>query len=825
MKKKIILIAILALILILTAGLIYLNKVYLPVKLKAYLTQQLESSTGYSAKIGNLNYHLLKGLVIKDIAVYDGTADARNTILTVQELSFNFLFLPLVREQKIIIPWVTIRKPYLHIRYHQDGTFNFSRIFTSKPAARNKQKWGLSFFIYKINLMGGKCLLEDEHFTPVFSRDIADLNIGLALGPSSKASFVMQGNIPHPDGTFGRISLKGDYRIPSEEMNAQLNLANLSFKEFEPCLKKLPFTIAGGNIDSAALSLNLKNKILALQGIVLTKNVQLAKDELALSGDIVVEPSFQYALDKKELDYKINFKLLGVTLEGIKYIEKITNAVGNLQLTKNSLTAQGIQLQALNSDFRLSGNVDFKVPYLKLRFESAAANLETVFALLSAPKDLKLSGTAAVRVDVEGDLNIAPLAKKAVFNLTTATFKAPLLKEPLNNIAGKIILTEEGADWAGLSFNYRNTAYSSSGKLLNFKEPQLNFALSSKDLDLKSNLKIKDKDIKINALEAKYLNSYFNILGDINIRNSSNSLLNLSAKLNLSLPDTFAVLPAKISGNLKKLKLDGRLNINGTLSGEAKDCKNWKISAKAAADLISVYGLKFSNLSFGVEQQQETLQLLNFSVSPAYSGIINLALSASLKGDNPGYILKFSANGIDLSKLKSDIGLKDKDIAGIIYIDANLNGEFKNLDTLKGLGFISVKDGKLWQINLFKGLGELFLLPEYRGIVFTKANGEFEVENRLISTDDLKLESPELILDWSGNMGFDGALDFTVYTNANKNVIKDSPDLRKFLAAIVGELSGAIAVKVSGTIKEPKFGFLPMPLDLLKNIKNFILGK
>ena len=608
-------------------------------------------------------------------------------------------------------------------------------------------------------------------------------------------------------------------------MHAQLNLINLSLEAFEPYLKNLPFTIAGGNIDSAALSLNLKNKILTLQGVALTKNVQLVKDELTLSGDIVVEPSFQYAPDTKELDYKINFKLPGVTLEGIKYIEKITHAVGSLQLTKNSLSTEGIQLQTLSSDFRLSGSVDFQAPYLKLHFESAAANLETVFALLSAPKDLKLTGTAAVRVDVEGNLNIAPLDKKAVFNIAAATFKTSLLKEPLNNIAGKIILTENGADWAGLAFNYRNSAYSSSGKLLNFKEPQLNFALSSKDLDLKSDLKIKDKDIKINALEGKYLNSYFNILGDINIRNSSNSLFNLSTKLNLSLPDTFAVLPAKVSGNLKKMKLDGRLNINGTLSGEANDYKNWKISAKAASDLISVYGLKFSNLAFGVEQQQETLQLLNFSVSPAYSGIINLAFSASLKGDNPGYILKFSANDIDLSKLKSDIGLKDKDIAGIIYVDANLNGEFRSLDTLKGSGFISVKDGKLWQINLFKGLGELFLLPEYRGIVFTKANGEFEVENRLISTDDLKLESSELVLDWSGNMGFDGALDFTVYTNANKNVIKDSPDLRKFLTAIVGELSGAIAIKVSGTIKEPKFRFIPMPLDLLKNIKNFILGK
>ena len=174
MKTKIILVSLLALILILTAGLIYLNKVYLPVKAKAYLTQQLESSTGYNARIGSLKYHLLKGVVIKDLIIYDGTPDASGTILTVQEVSFNFLFLPLFKDRKIIIPLARIRYPYLHIRYQQDGSFNFSRIFTPKPAVENKQKPRLSFFIYKINLVGGKCLWEDKHFTPISSHNIAD---------------------------------------------------------------------------------------------------------------------------------------------------------------------------------------------------------------------------------------------------------------------------------------------------------------------------------------------------------------------------------------------------------------------------------------------------------------------------------------------------------------------------------------------------------------------------------------------------------------------------------------------------------------------------
>lgn len=825
MKKKIIIITLLVLIFSAAAGLIYLNNVYLPVKLKAYLTERLESLSGYNAKIGSLNYHLLKGLVIKDIIVYDQTADARNTILTAKEVSFNLFFLPLLKEQKIIIPLIKIRYPSLHIRYNQDGTFNFSKIFAPKPEAENKQKRGLSFFIYRLSIIRGKCILEDEHFTPVFSKNIIDLNMGFAFGPSPKASFVMQGNISHPDGTFGRLSVKGNYRIAAKEMNLQLNLANLPFEEFEPCLKNLPFAINSGNIDSAVLELNLKDKILKLQGAVSAKNVRLAKNELILSGNINIAPFFNYTLDKKEFDYTLIFNLLGVDLEGIKYINKIKGASGELKLTKNSLSCEKIQLETLGSAFRLKGSLDFNTPYLKMRFDSSEVDLATAFALLSPPADLKLTGTAAVGVDVEGNLDIAPLDKKAVFQLNNAVFRASLLKEPLNNISGKLILSENGAEWPQLIFNYRNIAYNSSGKLANFKEPHLSFSIGSKDLDLKSDLAIKDKDIKINTLEGKYFNSRFNLAGDIDTRERNNPLFNLGAKLNLQIADALAILPDKISAGLKKTKLAGNLNIEGSVSGAAKNYPDWKINAKASSDLISVYDLKFSNLSFDLDQQQGLLLILNFVTSSPYSGIINLAFSASLKKDSPTYLIKFGANGIDLQKLKADVGLKNADMSGTVYIDANLNGEFKNISTLKGLGFISVKDGKLWQINLFKGLGELFLLPEYQKIIFHNAQGEFEIENNSISTDNLKLESEQLILDCAGNINFDGSLNFTIYSTANKGLIRESADIRKFFAAIVGELSGAVAIKLTGTVKNPKFGFIPMPLDLIKNIKNFILGK
>ena len=164
-------------------------------------------------------------------------------------------------------------------------------------------------------------------------------------------------------------------------------------------------------------------------------------------------------------------------------------------------------------------------------------------------------------------------------------------------------------------------------------------------------------------------------------------------------------------------------------------------------------------------------------------------------------------------------------MAGILNIDANIVGNFQDQATMKGSGNISIQGGRFWQLNLLKGLGELFLLPDYEKIVFKEAVAEFNIENKAISTQDLELVSDQLKLDCEGSLAFDGSLNFTAYAQVNKELIRESSDLRKFTAAILGELGNAISIKIDGTIQKPKYRLVPMPLDLIKHIKDFFLGK
>jgi hypothetical protein len=826
MKKKIIIAIVLFLLFSLAFGLIYLNNVYLPVKVKGRLANLLATSLNYNAEIGKLSYSLIKGLIIQDIVIYDKVKDKENTLLTVKEASFHILFLPLIKERKIIIPIMHIDSPYLHIRYQQDGNLNFSKISLPKPSQQAKPKVKFSFLIYKINIFNGSGVFEDESLTPKFSKTIQDFNIGLTLSPLAKISFLMGAKLLTDKEAITKLSCKGEYNVISRELNSKVNLANLVIPEFNPYFTSLPLSITSGTIENSDLDLKFKDNIIDLKGNISIKGLTLKKGNLTLTADMNITPELSYALDKKTWDYQANLQFLQANLNGLQYIEKVSNISGDMGLMNNKLWTDNLKLQALDSVFMLKGRLeDFLNPFLKANLTAEELNLEKLVSILPfKPEGLNLSGTSKADINIEGYLKKLPLDTKASLKLKDAKLQTTLLKEPINNVKGKVDFTSDTIDWLNLSFNYLDTDYTTTGNLTNFKAPQINFGLSSKDLDLKSDIKMKDNLIRINTCAGKYVDSGFDIKGDIDTQDKTNPGLDLSAKLNLKPSDVLVFLPPTLVENLKKIKLDGILNIQGSLIGKTRDYKNWNTSANITSHTFSIYNLKLSELSFNIEQKNGLLDITPFAAS-GYSGIIILNFSADLKPGVPTYNLKLNGSGIDLAKLKLDTDAKDKDIAGILNISADLNGNFEDLSALKGTGLFSIKEGKLWQLNLLKGLGELFLLPDYEKIIFKEALFDCAVADKSISTENLRLISDQLNLDCKGKLGFDGTLDFTVYTTVNKNLIRDSADLRKFTTAILEGLSSVLTIKVSGTIQNPKYKIIPMPLDLIKNIKDFFLSR
>ncbi|MDD5254611.1 MAG: AsmA-like C-terminal region-containing protein [Candidatus Omnitrophica bacterium] len=826
-KRKLIVAIVLALIFSFVGCIIYLNNVYLPVRLKSELTRGLGQYLGCRVEIEKIKFNPVRGIIIENIVVSGEAEGKTETFFTVRQAYFNILYLPLITHRQIIIPVLHIDSPHLILRYGTDKKLNISRLI--KPAgagAGAEKRQPLNLMVYKINAFGGRCNFQDENLTPAFIKAAQEINIGVSLELPAKASFLTQAKIASGDGKFARVSLQGAYNLLSKRLDCTVTVIEAALKDFLPYLNSLPVRVEAGTLEDASLRLQADEKELKVKGSAEFKGLEVKKDALAIKGDAAISPEYAYSFAERSFSYQGTVRLSGCQAAGIPgYPDKVEGIAGEIAFTKDGLETKGITFETLGTPVALSGTLEgFANPRLQLKASSISLNLAKISDAFLAGKPVKLSGTAKADARIEGEAHKLPAGIQASLELSRVKAEVSGLAKPLEEITGPLELTAQSAAWKGLSFNYQGIAYASSGTVSNFQEPEIALALSSKDLNLTSALKIKDRIVKIGDFSGSYARSEFKAKGSVDLHGPRGTSAQISVDSKIRMSDLFPFIPAQTAQFLEKNKIDGTLKIKGTAGGNPSDYKNASLDLDVGSEDFTAQKLKLEGLSFELTQKNGLLDISHFAAR-AYSGGIFLAFTADLRPENPAYVLKFDAKGIDLARLIQDTDAKNKDIAGLLDLRFQLQGNTKSSASIKGIGGFSVKEGKLWQLNLFKGLGELLLLPQYRNIVFNQARGDLLIEEDHVWSDELEFTSKELRVKAHGKTGFNGSLDYTAYLEANKALIVESADIRKFTAAVFGELSSALSIKIGGTIQKPTYHVLPFPTDLIKQLKNFFLGK
>jgi len=91
--KKIILSILILIIISVSAAVVYLNTVVLPVKVKAMIQKSVEDASGKSVSIGEVKIGLIRGLVLKDVSI----GDSASTVLSAKEISLRPFILPFLK--------------------------------------------------------------------------------------------------------------------------------------------------------------------------------------------------------------------------------------------------------------------------------------------------------------------------------------------------------------------------------------------------------------------------------------------------------------------------------------------------------------------------------------------------------------------------------------------------------------------------------------------------------------------------------------------------------------------------------------------------------
>jgi hypothetical protein len=356
-----------------------------------------------------------------------------------------------------------------------------------------------------------------------------------------------------------------------------------------------------------------------------------------------------------------------------------------------------------------------------------------------------------------------------------------------------------------------------------FRPLAVDLELVSKDLFLKGGFSFSGNLIKLTSLSGKYLNSAFAADGSIDIANLLNLTGQIDAGLNIDLRDLKTMFP-KYQDRLSQIDLNGLIHVQLGIEGDLNDLKSSTLEAKFSSPAVSGYGLEAQDffLNYRQKEAQAEISLMRLSL---YDGTAELTAKMNLNSENFPFWLTLDLQGVRLEKLKLDTAAKDKDLAGILQAQAKINGFAKDILRLNGEGRINISEGKLWELNLFQGLGKLLFTKDFAQITFQEGSCGFIIRDKYISTDNLRLKSNLTDLSGAVKIGFDNSLAASLNVEVLDQTLPLSGTFQDVAKAIIGKAGRFGEIKISGTLKEPKYKFEPQVTDILQGLKDTIFGK
>lgn len=803
----------------------YINKFVLPVKIKSLIIQNLEKETRKKITLESVQFNILKGLILRNLSVWDGD----RKLISLKEASFSFLILPILRERKIIIPNARILEPVIFLERKADGCFNLQELIPKQKDAAAKPKFGL--IISALNLTAGHIDFKDNTLSPPFTKSITGVNLNIFFSLPASIRFEAKGKILSALQTT--LNADGQFLIASREFRAKVNLQNARIKDLSPYYKGIGLDIKDGAVD-AFIQLGLKGGLLALDTELKVRDIALSKDKIFLSLNADASSMLQYNLADKRLILSGKADIFKTGVSGVETIGEIKDINGRISFSDSGIASDKILANVFGLPIEAKITLsDFKSPGISLEAASELSLSDLQKIVLekfkaSLPAEITGQGKLLLNVTAKPASQEPPQVNGSL-NISSAVVKIDKAASPLKDIHGLLSFDMNKLSWSNLSFKYQESEYRSEGELIDYlpagqagKNPTVSFSLSSPELSLTSRLSLtKDKLIKIAELKGKYLNSGFFLKGDLDIADMQSIPCRLNIDADINLDDLNKPLH-KFKERLEQIKPSGLVKTKINLQGSLNHPKLWALEAEASSPSLSLYGLKSGEFILRYNQYQSIadIPLIHFSF---YGGTIEANAKANLDTDNLPFWVEARVNNVKIEELKEDIPGKKQDIAGTIQAITKLNGFADDLSKLSGSGKILIENGKLWELNFFKGIGKLIFTKDFTNIVFTKGDCEFFIKDKLIFSDNLTLESNLTNLKGKGKIGFDGTIDANINVEISSEFIPDSKTIKDVTTALMGEVPRFAVIKVKGTLQKPEYAFDMAVVDVLKGLTGTIL--
>lgn len=788
--------------------LFYFNSVVFPARIKASLISELSSAMKKDISLGSVNYNIFKGFVFRDFAIQD----KGKNILSAGKVTCRVRILPLFKKE-IFISAIRIKDAGIFIERNADGAFNLAGLVPKdyKPSGEFR------VHVDRIVLKGASADFLDMTFPETYAKRIDNMDADIKLSGFPSARFKVSFQIAAAAPTV--VKAEGEFQMLTGSAKGKITVNGLQPPEIKPYCEMLGLSLPAGFIDSS-FDFALNGPALTTNTEAFIKGLVYVKDDLRSELDGKIKFSLDSDFEKHTLDIKGVLSIENMTVEGMGLSVKADKIKGDVVFDDSGIRAENLGAELYGAPVRIKLNVVEAGDILLDVYISSDMDLAELKKLLknNAGIDIpaEISGPAHIVTALGYRLDSGkPPSISGTVEAIGCVARADKMK-PIENLKGDFRFTPERLSWDGVTFSYENRNFVSDGTLVGFIAPLFDVSVASDDLKAAASFTMDGSVVKFSRLNGRYLNSTFDLTGMVDMSAGYPAASGIKGEAYIRLEDLEKIYadPAAV---VHKIKPKGAMRAELSLDGDLKDIRKCRIDARCSGS-VSVYGYSLDGLGMNYSQK-DGLSSVKFLNSGFYGGTLSASGGTESKAKSENYWLSAEIKDADLARLKSATALKDLDISGRTDLKVYLRGlNGKSVSSLSGSGSIKISEGKLWQLNLFKGLGVLIFTRDFSNIVFNEGKCNFHIRDSFVSTDDLELKSELLDMYGRVRIGFDKTINALLKTEINSRVLAERRG-RGGMAQAMGDYG---IIDVRGTLKEPKFTIRPDVTNIFEDIRDSI---
>lgn len=768
----------------------HVASVAIPPMVHTALVTEFERSTGKKVLLRSLRFNIFRGISLDKVVIYDRT----HVIARAKTVSAKIIFADLIRK-KIVIPFMRIESPSILVERREDGTFNLADLIPRTFAPSGD----VSVVLRRIVIKHGRAWFVDRGPEPDYKTLVENVNADIRLTFPARITCRAQFDIPGKPPTS--IEASGEYLIPQETLQATVKASSIAPSLLAGYLPDGKCPVTGGRIDGGAFLTATKESVTVAidaraDGLI------LAVDKARAESDAVIQATAVYRCADRSLEWSGQAELSAMSLDGIEGLGALRGISGRLAFDRNRLWSESLECTALGIPWKARINlVNYANPILDI-YASAETKLgafqKTLCETCSLRLPVDVAGDAAIDIAMSFEKGRPP-RMNGYLRFTDATIRLGNGRYPVEHVTGEAHIEPQRLTWSEVRLSYRDTAYTVKGVLTNFDSPGVVLDASSKDLAFTSSFNMSGPVITLTELKGRYLHSTFSVTGTLDIADQTNIVTDVRGSVDLHLKDVRAA--GSRSPGVRKMKPAGRILAEFALAGGMKDLACCALHAKVKSPYLSVYGARMSDVALDYLQERGVGQVKSLNAR-CYGGVLKATAKIDYRSRAQPFSLVVDAQDIMLERLKADTGFRGADVSGDLKVYANLNGYFKDFSRLSGLGRITIVDGKLWELNLFKGIGTAIFTSDFKNVIFSEGSCDFKIADQNFYADSLELKGELLRLSGLGRLGFDKSVEVLMRPQITDEAMDLATDTQRGIAIAVQD---GTEIEITGSLQHPAF--------------------